>query len=78
MSERKRSPRRYVVCIASKGSEASLERNKLYLALPDPKAEAHGLVRVIDEDGEDYLYPAEWFVAVEVPKAVQDSLRKAS
>jgi hypothetical protein len=78
MTEKKRKPRRYVVCIANKGNEASLERNKLYVALPDPKAEAQGLLRVIDEEAEDYLYPAEWFVAVEVPKAVQDSLQKAS
>jgi len=78
MTDRKRTPRRYVVCIANQGNEASLERNKLYVALPDAKAEADGLLRVIDEDAEDYLYPAEWFVAVELPKAVQDSLRKAS
>jgi hypothetical protein len=78
MSEKKRVVRRYAVCIANGGSEASLERNKLYVVLPDRKAEADGLVRVIDEDGEDYLYPADWFVAVEVPKAVQASLLKAS
>jgi hypothetical protein len=78
MTEKRRTPRRYVVCIANKGNEASLERNKLYVALPDRKAESEGLLRVIDEDGEDYLYPADWFVAVDVPKAVQDSLRKAS
>ena len=79
MSERKRkASRRYVVCITNKGNEASLERNKLYVLLPDRQAEADGLVRVIDEDGEDYLYPADWFVAVEVPKAVQTSLLKAS
>jgi hypothetical protein len=78
MSDRKRTPRRYVVCIANKGNEASLERNKLYVSLSDPKAEAEGLLRVVDEDAEDYLYPAKWFVAVEVPKSVQDSLRKAS
>lgn len=78
MSEKKKTARRYAVCISNKGNEASLERNKLYVLLPDPKAEADGLVRVVDEDGEDYLYPAGWFVAVEVPKAVQTSLRKAS
>jgi len=78
MAEKRRTSRRYVVCITNKGNEASLERNKLYVVLPDPKAEADGLLRVIDEDAEDYLYPAEWFVAVEVPKAVQASLRKAS
>lgn len=78
MSERKRVSRRFAVCITNKGNEASLERNKLYVLLPDRQAEADGLVRVIDEDGEDYLYPADWFVAVEVPKAVQASLLKAS
>lgn len=78
MSEKKRVVRRYAVCITNGGNEASLERNKLYVVLPDRKAEKDGLVRVIDEDGEDYLYPADWFVAVEVPKAVQVSLLKAS
>jgi hypothetical protein len=78
MSIKKRVSRRYAVCIANKSNEASLERNKLYVLLRDRKAEADGLVRVIDEDGEDYLYPADWFVVVEVPKAVQASLREAS
>jgi len=78
MNEKKKASRRYAVCITNKGNEASLERNKLYVLLPDRQAEAGGLVRVIDEDGEDYLYPAAWFVAVEVPKAVQMSLLKAS
>lgn len=78
MSDRKKASRRYAVCITNKGNEASLERNKLYVLLPDPQAEADGLVRVIDEDGEDYLYPADWFVAIEVPKAVQTSLLRAS
>lgn len=78
MSEKKKVVRRYAVCITNKGNQASLERNKLYVVLPDRQAEADGLVRVIDEDDEDYLYPADWFVVVEVPKAVQASLRKAS
>lgn len=78
MREKKRVSRRYAVCIKNKGSEASLERNKLYVLLPDRQAEADGLVRVIDEDGEDYLYPADWFVAVELPKVVRASLRRAS
>jgi hypothetical protein len=78
MSEKRKLSRRYAVCITNKGNEASLERNKLYVVLPDRQGQADGLVRVIDEDGEDYLYPAAWFVAVEVPKAVQASLLKAS
>ena len=78
MSAKKKVSRRYAVCIKNEGNEASLERNKLYVVLADRRAEADGLVRVIDEDGEDYLYPANWFVAVEVPKVVERSLLKAS
>lgn len=78
MSGKKRASRRYVVCIRNEGNEASLERNKLYVAIPDRRAEADGLIRVIDEDGEDYLYPTDWFVAVAVPKVVEQSLLKAS
>jgi hypothetical protein len=78
MSIKKRVSRRYAVCIDNLGNEASLERNKLYVVLPDSRAEADGLLRVIDEDGEDYLYPAGWFVAMEVPKVVEQSLLKAS
>jgi hypothetical protein len=70
--------RRFVVCVSNKGYEASLERNKLYLVRPDPQAEKDGDIRIVDESGEDYLYPAEWFVAVEVPKAAEASLVKAS
>ncbi len=69
---------RFAVCVQNDGYEASLERNKLYVVLPDAEAEREGDVRVVDESGEDYLYPAEWFVPLEVPKAVQDSLLKAS
>lgn len=78
MSSKKKVARRYAVCIKNRGNEASLERNKLYVVLPDSRAEADDLMRVIDEDGEDYLYPADWFVAVEVPRAVEQSLLKAS
>lgn len=75
---KKRISKRYAVCVNNVGSEASLERNKIYVVLPDRRAEADGLVRVIDEDGEDYLYPAEWFAAVEVSKIVELSLSQAS
>ena len=78
MSTKKKTSRLYVVCIKNDGNEASLERNKLYVALPDRRAAADGLIRVIDEDGEDYLYPADWFVAVALPKVVEQSLLKAS
>lgn len=57
---------------------ASLEQNKIYVALPDEEAEQHGQVRVIDESGEDYLFSADRFVAIELPAAVRASLLKAS
>ena len=78
MSAKRRSPRRFAVCIQNRGNEASLERNKVYVVIPDRRAEADGLVRVVDEDAEDYLYPAGWFVAVELLKVVERSLLKVS
>ena len=69
---------RYAVCVRNKGYEASLERNKIYMVHPDPQAEKDGDIRIVDESGEDYLYPAEWFVAIEVSRAVQASLVRAS
>jgi hypothetical protein len=78
MAARRKSPNRFAVCIRNDGYEASLERNKIYLVRPDADAAKDGDIRVVDESGEDYLYPADWFVAVEVPKAVQDSLLEAS
>ena len=55
-----------------------MERNKIYVALPDADAESGGDIRVIDESGEDYLFSAKRFVAVELPQAVQASVRRAS
>jgi hypothetical protein len=78
MADESSSNRRFAVCLQNAGYEASLERNKLYVVLPDADAERQGDVRVVDESGEDYLYPAEWFVALDVPKAVAESLLKAS
>ena len=76
--QRSRSTTEQRRALAADRNEASLERNKLYVAIPDRRAEADGLIRVIDEDAEDYLYPMDWFVAVAVPKVVEQSLLKAS
>lgn len=57
---------RYLICVKNSGYEASIERRKVYRALSNAKAESHGLVRVVDESGEDYLYPAEFFAPVEL------------
>jgi hypothetical protein len=70
--------RRFAVCVQNKGNEASLERDKIYAVLPDEDAERDGDLRVIDESGEDYLFSADRFVAIEVPVAVRASLLKAS
>ena len=70
--------RRFAVCVRNDGYEASLERNKIYAVLPDDEAERDGDLRVVDESGEDYLFSADRFVAIEVPAAVRASLRKAS
>lgn len=78
MPETKKSTRRFAVCVQNDGYEASLERNKIYVLIADPDAEKDGDIRVVDESGEDYLYPADWFVPVDVPKAVEASLLKAS
>ena len=55
---------RYAICVSNRGYSAALEVRKVYRLLPDPGMEDRGLVRVIDESGEDYAYPAEFFVAV--------------
>lgn len=70
--------KRFVVCIRNTGCPASLELRKIYQALPDPEAEAHDLVRVIDESGEDYLYPEKFFLALDLPQGVESALRRAT
>jgi len=77
MGDKKRARRRFAVCVMNEGCQASLDRNKIYVVIPDDEAEKEGDLRVIDESGEDYLYPADWFVALEVPKAVEASVLKA-
>ncbi len=69
---------RFAVCMRNEGYEASLELHEIYRIVPDLEADKEDDVRVVDESGEDYLYPAEWFVPIEVPEAVQLSLLEAS
>ena len=58
-----------LLCVKNGGYPASLEVRKIYRSLPDPTAEPRGFVRVVDESGEDYLYPSDCFVAIELPQA---------
>jgi hypothetical protein len=69
---------RFAVCVQNDGYEASLERNKIYVVVPDKGAERDGALRVVDESGADYLFSADRFVAIDVPAAVKASLMKAS
>jgi len=59
---------RFVVCVKNKDYPASLELRKQYQIVADPAAAKHHQLRVIDESGEDYLYPEEYFVPVQLPK----------
>jgi hypothetical protein len=68
---------RYALCVRNDGYAASLEVRKVYQAIRDRQAEARGLVRVIDESGQDYLYPAEFFVPVTLSKTARDALAHA-
>lgn len=69
--------RRLVLCLRNEGYEVSLERGKFYATLPDTSARRHGQIRVIDESGEDYLYPAEFFTVIELPRTVRRVLQAA-
>jgi hypothetical protein len=64
----------FVVCIDNTGYPASLERSKIYKTVPDALATQHGKVRVFDESGESYLYPAELFEKIPVPESVAKAL----
>jgi hypothetical protein len=62
--------------VANQDYPASLELRKLYRVIDDPFARQHSLIRVVDESGEDYLYPVTYFVAVELPKTICQALQR--
>ena len=78
MPTKSRAKRRFVVCVRNTGYPASLEVRKIYTSLPDHTAEAHGMLRVVDESGEDYLYPAKLFLQIELPQAIEKALLTAA
>jgi hypothetical protein len=67
-----------VICVGSRGYAASLELRKIYQVLPDKAGAKHHQIRVIDESGEDYSYPEEYFVPVRLPQAVERAVRRAT
>ncbi len=69
---------RFVICIKNAGYLASLELRKLYEVLDDREAERDDMVRVIDESGEDYLYPNDMFIPAPLPAAVEEAVLHAT
>jgi hypothetical protein len=68
----------YVLCLKNRGYSGALEVRKVYRMVSDATAEKRGLLRVIDESGDDYLYPASFFVAIEVPRKALGMFSKKS
>lgn len=69
--------RHFVICIDNENYPVSLERRKLYEAIPDADAEALGQLRVKDESGDDYLYPSELFISVDLPDKAEKAVASA-
>jgi len=72
-----KAARRFVICVENSGYEVSLERRKIYISIPDAKAERLGHVRVI-ESGSDYLYPKSGFVEVVLPQPIRRAILYAA
>lgn len=70
--------RHFGVCVCNDGYEESLEPRKIYEILEDAAAETHHMIRVIDEEGEDYLYPRDWFLPIELPDNIEEAVVELS
>lgn len=68
----------YAICVRNEGYPASLELRKLYRVVPDAEAQDTGHIRVIDESGDDYLFPADYFVTLDLPLSVKEALEAAA
>ncbi len=77
MTIRKRAKSQFAICVNNAEYPASLELHKVYRILPDAEAEHDGDLRVIDESGEDYLYPAAYFVLVDLPQEKARTLTRS-
>jgi len=67
----------FAICIENRDCE-DLEKRKIYQVLPDDAAKKEGYLRIIDESGEDYLYPESYFILVQLPREAQEALQVAS
>lgn len=70
---RKQTDRRFVLCVKNEDCD-DLETCKVYCVISDEKAEKDGYIRVIDESGEDYLYPATYFVRLQLPQEAEQAI----
>ena len=77
MKTRKPSNFQFAVCVDNSEYPASLELHKIYRLLPNEEAFKDGDLRVIDESSEDYLYPADYFVLIDVPRKTEHALNKS-
>jgi hypothetical protein len=73
-----RAPKRLYICLDNSGYEVSLEKRKIYVGVPDARAERLGHIRIVDESGESYLYPADRFIAAELPLAARRAVLTAA
>ena len=74
----KQQSKQLVVCINNEGYPTSLEKRKIYLAFRDATADKRGLIRVVDESGDDYLYPKTFFRSIALPQAVKKAVLAAA
>jgi hypothetical protein len=74
----KQQTKQLVVCVDNEGYRASLEKRKIYVALRDTAADKLGLLRIVDESGEDYLYPKAFFRSIALPQAVKRAVLAAA
>jgi hypothetical protein len=74
----KQQSKQLVVCVSNEGYPASLEKRKIYLALRDATADKRGLIRVVDESGDDYLYPKTFFRSIALPQAIKKAVLAAA
>jgi primosomal protein N' len=66
--------RHFAVCVRNEEHEESLELRKIYEVLEDRTAAKHNMIRVIDEEGEDYLYPRDWFLPIQLPHNIEEAI----
>ncbi|TAK05821.1 hypothetical protein EPO44_06215 [bacterium] len=77
MKTTRHSTARFAICVDNSEYPASLELHKLYRVIPDEDAKKDGDLRIIDESGEDYLYPADYFLLIDMPRGIARALRES-